>query len=102
MVITQFYCRVITSSLANGPLVLRHELGHSIIDVGEEYDGGFAYYGPNSASDLDSPLPWSHWLSSPPEEPPKIERSVMPFQTYPVCSIFLPNRLVLTFISGLC
>lgn len=26
--------------LDTGPLVLRHELGHSIIDVGEEYDGG--------------------------------------------------------------
>lgn len=33
-------CSVITASELNGPIVLRHELGHSIIDVGEEYDGG--------------------------------------------------------------
>ena len=32
--------RVITASELNGPLVLRHELGHSLIDVGEEYEGG--------------------------------------------------------------
>jgi hypothetical protein len=68
----------------NGPLILRHELGHSIIDVGEEYDGGFAYYGVNSANDLDTPLPWSHWLSMPLQEPPRVERAMMPFQMYPV------------------
>ncbi|KAJ7810561.1 IgA peptidase M64-domain-containing protein [Mycena leptocephala] len=33
---------VITPSIANGALILRHELGHSIINTGEEYDGGFA------------------------------------------------------------
>jgi hypothetical protein len=76
--------RVVTSSLANGPLVLRHELGHSIIDIGEEYDGGSEYYGVNSAKDLTSPLPWHHWLSLDPGIPPRIERSVMPLQTYPV------------------
>lgn len=32
--------RVITASPLNGPLVLRHELGHSLIPVGEEYEGG--------------------------------------------------------------
>jgi hypothetical protein len=32
--------RVITASALNGPLVLRHELGHSLIPVGEEYEGG--------------------------------------------------------------
>jgi hypothetical protein len=30
---------VITASEINGPLVLRHELGHSLIDEGDEYDG---------------------------------------------------------------
>lgn len=32
--------RIITASKLNGPLVLRHELGHSLIPVGEEYEGG--------------------------------------------------------------
>lgn len=76
---------VITSSLANGPLVLRHELGHSIISVGEEYDGGFAYFGPNAAHDLLKPIPWTHWFSDPQkhESGPHVERSIMPMQEYP-------------------
>ncbi|KAK2465309.1 hypothetical protein APHAL10511_002663 [Amanita phalloides] len=76
---------VITSSLANGPLVLRHELGHSIIDVGEEYDGGYAYYGVNSAQNLTAPLAWTHWLSNSSADPDflRVERSVMPMQAYP-------------------
>lgn len=36
----ELFCSVITASELNGPIVLRHELGHSIIEVGEEYDGG--------------------------------------------------------------
>jgi hypothetical protein len=75
--------RVITPSLANGALVLRHELGHSIIDVGEEYDGGFFYFGVNAAYNTTS-LPWSHWLSRPVKDAaPRVERSVMPIQEYP-------------------
>ncbi|KAF5360455.1 hypothetical protein D9756_004955 [Leucocoprinus leucothites] len=104
---------VITSSILNGPLVLRHELGHSIIDVGEEYDGGFAYFGVNAAHNASEPVPWDHWLSEIPEdddggdddddvdvddegegedgfndEPDifqayRVERSVMPMQVYP-------------------
>lgn len=75
---------MITSSLANGPLVLRHELGHSIIDVGEEYDGGFAYFGPNAAHDLSKPVPWTHWLSDAEKHKtgPHIERSIVPMQEY--------------------
>ncbi|KAI0754585.1 IgA peptidase M64-domain-containing protein [Daedaleopsis nitida] len=90
---------VITPSLANGPLVLRHELGHSIIGVGEEYDGGFAYFGVNAAQNtsLDT-LSWAHWLTDAPQlhshahdhghghdAPPataRVERSVMPLQNY--------------------
>ena len=81
---------MVTSSFLNGPLVLRHELGHSIIDVGEEYDGGFAYFGVNAAEDLSERLPWEHWLTNPSpilDEPRnqtrRIERSVMPMQAYP-------------------
>lgn len=36
---------ITTASTLNGALVLRHEIGHSLIDVGEEYEGGFAYFG---------------------------------------------------------
>ncbi|EKM79164.1 hypothetical protein AGABI1DRAFT_106739 [Agaricus bisporus var. burnettii JB137-S8] len=80
---------VITSSILNGPLVLRHELGHSIIDVGEEYDGGFAYFGVNAVQDAHEPVSWDHWLSIPPStsgsinSDARVERSVMPMQTYP-------------------
>lgn len=77
--------RVITSSLANGPLVLRHELGHSIINIGEEYDGGYAYYGVNAAQNLSAPPSWEHWLSnlSTGLESHRVERSAMPMQAYP-------------------
>ncbi|KAF8158494.1 IgA peptidase M64-domain-containing protein [Crassisporium funariophilum] len=79
---------VITSSILNGPLVLRHELGHSIINVGEEYDGGYAYFGANAAHDISKPLKWAHWLSDDPPKvdesgKPRVERSVMPMQVYP-------------------
>jgi hypothetical protein len=70
--------RVITSSILNGPLVLRHELGHSIINVGEEYDGGYAYTGVNALHNVSEGISWSHWLSS----PPRVERSIMPLQDY--------------------
>jgi len=33
---------VITASKLNGPVVLRHELGHSLINIGEEYEGGMS------------------------------------------------------------
>lgn len=44
--------RITTASKLNGALVLRHEIGHSLIDVGEEYEGGYAYFGANSADNL--------------------------------------------------
>ncbi|KAI9064597.1 hypothetical protein FKP32DRAFT_1591227 [Trametes sanguinea] len=82
---------VITPSLANGALVLRHELGHSVIEVGEEYDGGFAYFGVNAAHNRTiADIPWAHWLTNASshthtEAPPRarVERSVMPMQAYP-------------------
>jgi hypothetical protein len=73
-------CRVITPSIANGALILRHELGHSIINTGEEYDGGFAYFGPNAYTNLSKPLPWVQWLTEPANV--RVERSVMPMQDY--------------------
>ena len=40
---------IATSSRTSGALALRHELGHVLGDVGEEYDGGADYSGPNFA-----------------------------------------------------
>ena len=40
---------IFTSSVTSGALALRHELGHIFADVGEEYDGGNDYSGPNFA-----------------------------------------------------
>lgn len=78
---------ITTASVLNGALVLRHELGHSIINVGEEYDGGFAYYGPNSApSPLTGTIKWGNWLSNPSRVSNTSiipERSVSPLQAYP-------------------
>ncbi|KZV70391.1 hypothetical protein PENSPDRAFT_579420 [Peniophora sp. CONT] len=74
----------ITPSPTNGPLVLRHELGHSVINVGEEYDGGYAYFGVNAAAEVEPHMPWEHWMSSPPTDGqlPHVERAVMPLQDY--------------------
>lgn len=77
---------MITASVLNGPLVLRHELGHSILDVGEEYDGGYSYFGRNAAHDSTN-FPWKQWLSDPLRTDeygnPRIERSNMAMQAYP-------------------
>ncbi|GAP91834.1 hypothetical protein SAMD00023353_6700150 [Rosellinia necatrix] len=72
---------VVTASPINGPAVLRHELGHSIIDVGEEYEGGFAYFGVNSAKTPESAT-WKQWYTDPSSEPKK-QRTNMPIQAYP-------------------
>ncbi|EDR13209.1 uncharacterized protein LACBIDRAFT_230303, partial [Laccaria bicolor S238N-H82] len=98
---------VVTSSFLNGPLVLRLELGHSIIDVGEEYDGGFAYFGMNAAEDLSKPLPWEHWLTNPSPIPEnlrkqtrRVERSVMPMQAYPWTMLNSSSPWSITFPSS--
>ncbi|ESK95680.1 hypothetical protein Moror_12547 [Moniliophthora roreri MCA 2997] len=75
---------IITSSVLNGPQILRHELGHSIIPVGEEYDGGYAYFGVNAYHNLSEAIPWAPFLSKPEDHKtePRVERSVMPLQNY--------------------
>lgn len=77
---------VITSAVNTAPLILRHELGHSIIEVGEEYDGGDTrgYFGVNAYHNLNDPVPWKAWLSddSSSGAARRIERAVMPFQEY--------------------
>ncbi|EAL21330.1 hypothetical protein CNBD3840 [Cryptococcus deneoformans B-3501A] len=73
---------VITASELNGPLVLRHELGHSIMDVGEEYDGGYAYFGVNSDRyKRRDALKWREFLTNP--ESSRIEDVRVPLQVYP-------------------
>ncbi|KAI8615264.1 IgA peptidase M64-domain-containing protein [Chytriomyces sp. MP71] len=54
-----------TSSKTTGSLVLRHEFGHTLVNEGEEYDGGEAYFGSNSAYELKN-IKWKKWLSEPP------------------------------------
>lgn len=76
----------------------RHELGHSVIRVGEEYDGGFAYFGPNAAHDV-ADLPWKQWLTKPVEEL-RVERSVMPMQAYPWTLLNTTKPWSTTFVSS--
>ncbi|KIY69326.1 hypothetical protein CYLTODRAFT_349681 [Cylindrobasidium torrendii FP15055 ss-10] len=92
---------VITSSTANGPQILRHELGHSIIPVGEEYDGGEVYSGVDAYDDLSEPVPWEHWLTKPTEPPHvRVERSVMPLQDYAWSMLNTTQSWSTTFVSS--
>lgn len=52
---------ITTRSERSGIIVLRHELGHNFGVVGEEYDGGYAYFGANSSSNLN--VDWAPWLT---------------------------------------
>ncbi|KAF7972035.1 hypothetical protein HWV62_19259 [Athelia sp. TMB] len=88
------------ASPANGALVLRHELGHSMIDIGEEYDGGFAYYGVNAAHNASS-LPWMHWISEPTDGLSlRVERSIMPLQAYPWTMLNTSSPWTINFFSS--
>jgi len=51
-----------TKSNRTGTVVLRHEMGHNFVDVGEEYDNGQVYSGVNAARTLAT-VGWRHWLS---------------------------------------
>ncbi|KAI1358696.1 IgA peptidase M64-domain-containing protein [Xylaria arbuscula] len=89
---------VVTASPVNGPAVLRHELGHSIIDVGEEYEGGYSYFGVNAAHDTSS-VPWKQWYTDPSIEP-KIERTNMPIQAYPWTLLNTTDKWTTKFTSA--
>ncbi|KAL1923061.1 uncharacterized protein VTP21DRAFT_9437 [Calcarisporiella thermophila] len=56
-----------TSSETSGTIVIRHEMGHSFLEVGEEYDNGSVYSGCNNAKSLRD-IPWKHWLTGPVRE----------------------------------
>ncbi|OXA56829.1 uncharacterized protein LOC110848011 [Folsomia candida] len=51
-----------TKSNRTGTVVLRHEMGHNFVNVGEEYDNGQVYSGVNAARTLAA-VGWRHWLS---------------------------------------
>ncbi|KAJ9102493.1 hypothetical protein QFC21_002893 [Naganishia friedmannii] len=82
---------VITASPNNGVQVLRHELGHTLIPAGEEYDGGYAYFGVNAATlqrnSTQQTVPWQHWVSDPKARRTgrvRLEDSRVALQAYPV------------------
>lgn len=90
-----------TASLANGALVLRHEIGHSIIDVGEEYDGGYAYFGVNAVHDISN-VTWTHWLEHQDDDANlfRAERSAMPMQAYPWTLLNTTQPWTISFLSS--
>jgi hypothetical protein len=51
---------ITTRSPNSGSMVLNHELGHNISEVGEEYDGGDVYSGANFSS--SKAVPWGEWV----------------------------------------
>ena len=66
-------------SKTSGTVVLRHEMGHNFVVVGEEYDGGDVYSGVNAWPKLDG-IPWKHWLTFPHHI--REERAVQRVQEY--------------------
>lgn len=70
-----------TKSNRTGTVVLRHEMGHNFVNVGEEYDNGSAYRGVNSAPNLTLVMTkWGHWLSN---ENVREERAMYRLLEYP-------------------
>lgn len=72
---------ITTSSKANGVVVARHELGHSLIEVGEEYDGGYVYMGDNSdlVKNIQN-LKWKDHLTEP--DRPVVQDAHVAIQSY--------------------
>lgn len=76
---------------------MRHEIGHSIIEVGEEYDGGFAYFGVNAIQDPQD-VTWAHWLTH--KDHSHVERSIMPMQSYPWTLLQVGKPWLVTFMAS--
>ncbi|KAF7365538.1 hypothetical protein MVEN_00427000 [Mycena venus] len=70
----------------------------SIANVGEEYDGGYAYFGPNAHANLSEALPWAQWLTDPKNV--RVERSVMPMQDYAWTLLNTSAPWSVTFVSS--
>jgi len=71
-----------TKSNRTGTVVLRHEMGHNFVYVGEEYDNGQAYRGVNSADSLAT-VGWGSWLTNGPQLPTVEERTMYRILEYP-------------------
>ena len=75
---------IATSSETSGTKVLRHEMGHNFISVGEEYDGGSVYRGVNSAPTAAAAEDkWNDWLTDESGEPLREEQSAIRLSEYP-------------------
>eukprot|EP01065_Artemidia_motanka_P032375 TRINITY_DN39389_c0_g1_i1.p1 TRINITY_DN39389_c0_g1~~TRINITY_DN39389_c0_g1_i1.p1 ORF type:complete len:614 (+),score=242.13 TRINITY_DN39389_c0_g1_i1:68-1843(+) len=87
-----------TRSKTTGTVVLRHEMGHNFVDVGEEYDDGNVYRGVNSerVSNIDD-LKWAAWLTEP-EKPVVRQRAVQRLGEYPWVDL-ADGKQKLTFTS---
>eukprot|EP01060_Flectonema_neradi_P039500 TRINITY_DN8720_c0_g1_i2.p1 TRINITY_DN8720_c0_g1~~TRINITY_DN8720_c0_g1_i2.p1 ORF type:complete len:490 (+),score=87.69 TRINITY_DN8720_c0_g1_i2:331-1800(+) len=70
-----------TKSLTTGTVVLRHEMGHNFVNVGEEYDDGSVYSGVNSDNTRTN-IKWSHWLTEPETTIPE-QKAIQRLGVYP-------------------
>lgn len=85
-----------TKSNRTGTVVLRHEMGHNFVSVGEEYDNGSSYFGVNSASTLaEVTAKWGHWLSG---QSAREERVIYRLLAYPWADLSLGQQSF-TFMS---
>lgn len=79
-----------TKSNNTGTVVLRHEMGHNFVNVGEEYDDGSAYFGVNSAPSLPEVVTkWGHWLTS---DEVRAERAIYRLLEYPWADLALGEQ----------
>ncbi|KAJ6644228.1 hypothetical protein Bhyg_09195 [Pseudolycoriella hygida] len=79
-----------TKSSRTGTVVLRHEMGHNFVSVGEEYDNGSSYFGVNSATTLAQAITkWGHWLSG---ENIREERAIFRLLAYPWADLSLGEQ----------
>jgi len=79
-----------TKSNRTGTVVLRHEMGHNFVRVGEEYDNGSSYSGVNSAPNITvATTKWGHWMS---HDNIRIERAVYRLLEYPWADLALGER----------
>ncbi|KAG8729213.1 hypothetical protein FRC12_021181 [Ceratobasidium sp. 428] len=96
------HCSLINPSSAHTLLRHeRHELGHSIIWIGDEYDGSI-YFGPNAAELAhNKSISWAHWLSEPTgsDAPPRAERNAVPLLAYPWTMLNTTKAWSTTFTS---
>jgi len=76
-----------TRSRTTGTVVLRHEMGHNFVSVGEEYDNGQVYSGVNAdtatwGGEPQQNIKWKHWLTNP-DQPVREERMRLALAQYP-------------------